>query len=137
MQLILHLDSAPYTIHRLAPSTPASVYLPLIDGQAWYSVTKTDEELSLVVSHNYKEEDALNADHKVSPGWRCFKVAGPLDFSMVGVLANLSGALAQNAISLFVVSTYDTDYILVKDDMALKAKKVFEDAGHQVDSKSL
>ncbi|KAF9085883.1 hypothetical protein BGX23_009307 [Mortierella sp. AD031] len=136
MQLNLELDSLPYTIHRLPPTTPASVYLPLIDNQAWYSITKTSEEISLVISHAYPDNESNhlvpNAEHKISPSWRCFKVAGPLDFSIVGIMANLSGALAEHKISVFVVSTYDTDYILVKDDKALDAKKVFEDIGHSV-----
>ncbi|KAG0024751.1 hypothetical protein BGZ80_008909 [Entomortierella chlamydospora] len=138
MKLELELDPLPYTVHRLPPSTPASVYLPLIDDQVWYTITKTPEEISLVISHDYadtKENQLLlnDGEHKISPDWRCFKVKGPLDFSYVGIMANLSGALAENKISLFVVSTYDTDYILVKKDKALDAKQVFENIGHSVD----
>ncbi|KAF9932195.1 THAP domain-containing protein 4 [Linnemannia zychae] len=135
LKLNLELDSLPYTIHRLPPTTPASVYLPLIDHQAWYSITKTSEEISLVVSHAYPASGQSilpNDEHKISPSWRCFKVAGPLDFSLVGIMANLSGALAEHKISVFVVSTYDTDYILVKEDKAMDAKKVFESIGHSV-----
>ncbi|KAG0014280.1 hypothetical protein BGZ81_000545 [Podila clonocystis] len=132
MQLNLELDPLAYTIHRLPTSTAAAVYLPLVDGQAWYSITKTSEEISLVISEAYPEDKPLVTDHKVSAGWRCFKVVGPLDFSYVGIMANLSGALADNKISVFVVSTYDTDYILVKEESALPAKKVFEESGHSV-----
>ncbi|KAG0351316.1 ACT domain-containing protein [Gamsiella multidivaricata] len=137
MKLELELDPLDYTIHRLPPTTPASIYLPLVDNQAWYSITKTSEEISLVISHAYpstKENQLVpNDEHKISPGWRCFKVKGPLDFSYVGIMANLSGALADNRISVFVVSTYDTDYILVKEDKAMDAKEVFESIGHSVD----
>ncbi|ORZ29038.1 ACT domain-domain-containing protein [Lobosporangium transversale] len=136
MKLDLILDSLPYTIHRFSPSTPASAYLPLVDNQDWYSITKTPDEISLVISHDWTDinSDQLipNCEHKVSPDWRCFKVQGPLDFSYVGIMANLSGALAENKISVFVVSTYDTDYILVKKDKALDAKTVFESIGHSV-----
>ncbi|KAG9067055.1 hypothetical protein KI688_012967 [Linnemannia hyalina] len=134
LKLNLELDSLPYTIHRLPPTTPASAYLPLLDNQAWYSITKTAEEISLVISHAYPSSSTLlpNDEHKISPSWRCFKVAGPLDFSLVGIMANLSGALAEEKISVFVVSTYDTDYILVKEDKALEAKRVFESIGHSV-----
>ncbi|GJJ76724.1 uncharacterized protein EMPS_09083 [Entomortierella parvispora] len=139
MKLKLELDSLPYTIHRLPTSTPASVYFPLIEDQEWYSITKTREEISLVVSHRYDtsnaEDPVLLPDdqHKISSGWRCFKVKGQLDFSLVGIMANLSGALAEKAISVFVVSTYDTDYILVNEESALPAKKVFESIGHTVE----
>lgn len=134
LKLNLELDSLPYTIHRLPPTTPASVYLPLLDNQAWYSITKTAEEISLVISHAHPSSSTLlpNDEHKISPSWRCFKVAGPLDFSLVGIMANLSSALAEEKISVFVVSTYDTDYILVKEDKALEAKRVFESIGHCV-----
>ncbi|KAF9437157.1 hypothetical protein BGZ76_001767 [Entomortierella beljakovae] len=138
MKLELELDSLSYTIHRFPTLTPASLYLPLVDGQTWYTITKTPEEISLVISHAYadtRENQLLHTEgeHKISPDWRCFKVKGPLDFSYVGIMANLSGALADNSISLFVVSTYDTDYILVKEDKTLDAKKVFESIGHSVD----
>ncbi|KAI1319164.1 hypothetical protein EDD11_004807 [Mortierella claussenii] len=136
VKLELALDPSPYTIHRLPPATPVSVYLPLIDNQTWYNITKTPEEISLVIScdlADVKENQLIPGDqHKISPDWRCFKVKGPLDFSDVGIMANLSGALAENKISLFVVSTYDTDYILVKKDKAMDAKKTFEDIGHSV-----
>ncbi|KAK3805873.1 MAG: ACT domain-containing protein [Benniella sp.] len=141
MKLELELDQLPYTIHRFPPSTPASIYLPLIDNQAWYSITKTPEEISLVISHHYadtKDNQLVSGsgdnEHKITPGWRCFKVKGPLDFSYVGIMANLSGVLAENSISVFVVSTYDTDYILVKEDKAMEAKKAFESVGHSVQS---
>ncbi|KAG0290090.1 hypothetical protein BGZ96_006445 [Linnemannia gamsii] len=136
LKLNLELDPLPYTIHRLPPTTPASIYLPLLDNQAWYSITKTAEEISLVISHSYPSTSNLlpntPEEHKVSPSWRCFKVAGPLDFSLVGIMANLSNALAEHQISVFVVSTYDTDYVLVKEDKAQEAKKVFEGIGHSV-----
>ncbi|KAG0329013.1 hypothetical protein BGZ99_003643 [Dissophora globulifera] len=137
IQLNLVLNKLDYTIHRFPPSTPASVYLHLIDNQPWYTITKTDEEISLVVSHKYAdtpENQLVPNEHKISPDWRCFKVSGPLDFSIVGIMANLSGALAEHKISVFVVSTYDTDYILVKEDKAQEAKQVWETIGHSVSS---
>lgn len=134
MKLNLELDSLPYTIHRFHPSTLPSTYLRLVEGEAWYNITKTPEEISLVVSHDYPEENSIliTDDHQVNGGWRCFKVVGPLDFGLIGILANLANALAANSISLFVVSTFDTDYVLVKKEKVLDAKKVFEDIGHSV-----
>ncbi|KAG4071695.1 hypothetical protein HA402_011849 [Bradysia odoriphaga] len=134
MHLNIELDSLPYTIHRFNPSTIPSTYLRLVEGQSWFSITKTTQELSIVISHDYSDESSmlLADDHRINGGWRCFKVVGPLDFSLVGILANLADALAVQSISVFVVSTFDTDYILVKKDKVLKAKKAFEDIGHSV-----
>lgn len=70
----------------------------------------TDDEVSLVCPSQGVPADAL----AVEPGWRALKIAGPLEFSMVGVIARIAGLLAAHTISLFVVSTYNTDYILVK-----------------------
>lgn len=134
MHLNLELDSLPYTIHRFHPSTLPSTYLRLVEGETWYNITKTPDEISLVISHDFPVENSilLTDDHQVNGGWRCFKVVGPLDFGLIGILANLANALAAKSISLFVVSTFDTDYVLVKKEKVLDAKKVFEDIGHFV-----
>lgn len=79
-------------------------------------------------------EDALAGFDPVETGWVAFKVGGPLEFSMTGVLSDLSGALARDAISLFAISTYDTDYILVKSDDAARATDAWTAEGHQVSS---
>ena len=71
---------------------------------------RTDRELSLVCPERDAPPDALARED----GWRAFRVAGTLDFGLVGILARLSSALAGAGIGLFAVSTYDTDYILVK-----------------------
>lgn len=90
----------------------------------WFSITKTDDELS-IVSH----EAAVPEHIKSEKGWRMFKVLGPLDFSMVGVLARLSNTMKKSGISIFVVSTYDTDYLMVKETEVMKAKNAFEGNG--------
>lgn len=134
MHLNLELDSLPYTIHRFHPSTLPSTYLRLVEGETWFTVTKTPDEISLVISNDFPlENSVLLADsHQVNGDWRCFKVVGPLDFGLIGILANLAGVLAAKEISVFVVSTFDTDYLLVKKDKVLEAKKAFEDVGHFV-----
>ncbi len=78
---------------------------------------RTDDELSLVCETAYAPQDCIARE----PGWRAFKIEGVLDFSMVGVLANISGLLAKAGISLFAVSTYNTDYIFVKENSLDKA----------------
>lgn len=65
-------------------------------------------------------------------GWRCLKVQGPLDFALVGVMASLTGPLAAAGVSLFALSTYDTDYLLVKAGNLAQAVDALESAGHTV-----
>ena len=73
-------------------------------------LAKTDEELSLVCESAHVPEGAL----AVEPGWRAFRVEGVLDFGLVGIIAEFTGVLAEAGVSVFVVSTYNTDYALVK-----------------------
>jgi hypothetical protein len=74
------------------------------------SITRTPEELSIVCP-----DEAVPPDVQVEPGWRALKVPGPIPFDQIGVLAGLAAPLAAAGVSLFAVSTYDTDYVLVKD----------------------
>ena len=76
----------------------------------FFSITKTLDELSIVCS-----KDSIPNSVKCENDWRILKIEGPLDFSLIGILASISVILAQNAISIFAISTYDTDYILVKN----------------------
>ncbi|MEK6266864.1 MAG: ACT domain-containing protein [Clostridium sp.] len=77
---------------------------------SFYSITKTLDELSIVCS-----QDNIPSNIKCERNWRTLKIEGPLDFSLIGILSSISTLLAQNGISIFAISTYDTDYILVKD----------------------
>ena len=79
---------------------------------AFYFLGRTDREISLVCP----TEDAPAATVAREDGWRGFRIRGTLDFSLVGILSRLSGALAECGIGIFAVSTYDTDYILVKKE---------------------
>jgi hypothetical protein len=92
---------------------------------SFWSVTRTDDELSVVLS-----EETVPPGWKAEQGWRCLKVLGPLDFSLTGILASLSAPLAEADISIFAISTYDTDYVLVRDKDLDKAKKVLSGCGH-------
>lgn len=82
---------------------------PQVLRQTFFSITRTPDELSLVLP-----EAAAPAGDQTSTGWRCLQLAAPLDFGLVGVLAGISGCLAQAGISLFTISTYDTDYIFIQ-----------------------
>lgn len=76
----------------------------------FFSITRTADELSIVCS-----EEFIPADVKYEGDWRILKIKGPLVFSLVGILASISTILAQKGITIFAISTYDTDYILVKN----------------------
>jgi hypothetical protein len=107
---------------------PARASLPEPPAQApFYCVTRTDEELSIVLP-----EASAPAQWKADKGWRCLKVLGPLDFGLTGILASLSTTLAEAGVSVFAVSTYDTDYILVKGDALEKAIRALSSRGHVV-----
>ena len=93
----------------------------------FFSITRTDEELSVVAPQAQVPEGV-----KRDPGWRCLKVEGPLDLSATGVLASLANPLAEEGISIFAVSTYDTDYLLVKQKDLEKAVTVLSENGHQI-----
>ncbi|MDD3225747.1 MAG: ACT domain-containing protein [Clostridium sp.] len=76
----------------------------------FFSITRTSDELSIVCS-----QDSIPNDIKCDKNWRILKIEGPLDFSLIGILAPIATILAEKGISIFAVSTYDTDYILVKN----------------------
>ena len=91
------------------------------------SVTRTPAELSIICS-----EECVPRDVRSESGWRCLRVVGPLEFSMVGVIASLTGVLADAGVSVFVVSTFDTDCLLVKQAHLDTAVKALTSAGHSV-----
>lgn len=91
------------------------------------SVTRTAEELSVVCA-----AAAVPAGVRAERGWRCLRVAGPLDLSLTGVLASIAAPLAAAGVSLFAVSTYDTDYVLVREESLGAAVDCLRAAGHDV-----
>mmetsp|Transcript_114 Transcript_114/g.148 ORF Transcript_114/g.148 Transcript_114/m.148 type:complete len:559 (-) Transcript_114:37-1713(-) len=99
-------------------------------GEDIFSITKTKDEVSVVASENLV--DSILGGKKVEEGWRAFKVCGPLDFGLVGILADLTSVLARAKICVFTVSTYDTDYILVKDDKLEPAVVALTEYGHSI-----
>ena len=94
---------------------------------ALQSITRTSDELSIVCA-----EAQVTDDVKAERGWRSFKVEGPLDLSLTGILASLAGPLAGARINIFAVSTFDTDYVLIKEEMVRKAAEVLIRSGHRV-----
>ena len=94
----------------------------------FFFLGKTDEELSLVC----RTEDVPAATVERDDGWKGFRIEGVLEFSMIGILSKLSGILAENEIGLFAVSTYNTDYILVKEANFAKALEVLAAEGYTI-----
>ena len=77
-------------------------------------------------------EEIVPADWKAETGWRCLKVLGPLDFGLTSILASIAVPLSDAGISIFALSTYDTDYLLVRENDLEKAKQVLLASGHVV-----
>ena len=94
----------------------------------FFFIGKTDEELSLVC----KTEDAPLKTIERDDGWRGFRIQGVLDFSLIGILSKLSGILAEHKIGIFAVSTYNTDYILVKEANFNRALEALVSEGYTV-----
>jgi hypothetical protein len=119
----LTLLPQPLAIARLSPDSDLPGWL----GGEFFSVTHTPDELSIVC-----EETRIPAGVTVEKGWRALRVAGPLDFALVGILAQLSSALAAAGVSIFAISTYDTDYILIKEPSLPSALSALRHAGHTI-----
>ena len=121
-RLVLFVLEAPLAIVRLEPTAA-------VPGWAWSgelcSVTRGVDELSIVCG-----EASVPPQAQAQRGWRAFGVEGPLDFSLTGVLSALATPLAQARISIFALSTYDTDYVLVRVQDLPRACEALTEAGH-------
>ena len=112
-----------FAIHRFAPGTPIPKE---IFSSPFYAITATDEELSVVLL-----EGLLTKSDKVDGGWSVIKVNGPLKLTMTGVMARLSTTLAEAGVSLFAISTFDTDYLLIKTAALDKARQALQARGYK------
>ena len=111
-----------FNLYRLNPGTalPKAVF-----ESSFYSITRTADEVSIMVS------DQVVIDEQIfEPGWKALKVAGPLDFSLTGILAGIATSLAQANISIFAISSFDTDYIFIKREKLENALAALSAAGH-------
>lgn len=114
--LSLRILPESFAIHRFPPQTqlPAEVF-----SAGFYSITRTEDELSVVVPERVIVDSTQSEN-----GWGCFMIEGPLDFALTGVLSSISAVLSDANISIFAISTFDTDYILVKHTKLEAAKEV-------------
>ncbi|AKB79131.1 hypothetical protein MSHOH_2648 [Methanosarcina horonobensis HB-1 = JCM 15518] len=107
---------------------PAWVY-----ESSFFSITRTYEELSIVCQESNIPAN-VPANIRAERDWSCLKVEGLLDFGLTGILAGISRVLAENKVSIFAVSTYDTDYILVKERDLELSVRVLKDKGYEFKS---
>ena len=128
---ILSVPGGRYAVCRLSPEERLPAWILDCDATELLSITRTEDELSIVCLE--KRVPEANSNVVVEKTWAVLKVQGPLDFALTGILAALAQPLATAAISIFAISTYDTDYLLVKTNTLLAAKQVLTDAGHKVD----
>lgn len=121
MPIQLELLPNQYAVCRFAPQTPLTGLIP---PSGFFALTRTDDELSLVI-----DQTAIQPGWTAEVGWRALKVLGPLDFSLVGILSSLAAPLAVAGISIFAVSTYDTDYLLLKTEKLPAAVDTLQTVG--------
>ena len=91
-------------------------------------IGKTDEEKSLVCLTSDVPDNVIERDD----GWKAFRIQGVLDFSLIGILSQISGILAENKIGIFAISTYNTDYVLTKSENYPKAIEVLSQSGYKI-----
>jgi uncharacterized protein len=125
-RLALEVVPGEYTVTRLEAGSPIPTELHELAGDGLVSITSTAQEISIVCP----TELAPFGDNE--PGWRLITVRGPLEFTLTGIMAALAGELAAAGISLFAISTYNTDHVLVKATDLTRAIKALTEAGHEV-----
>ncbi|MBF4510649.1 MAG: ACT domain-containing protein [Aeromicrobium sp.] len=109
---------------RIAAGSPVPGW---VEGDTLVSVTRTAEELSIVC-----DASAVPETVTAESGWRAIQVSGPLEFGLTGVLSSLAGPLAAAGVPIFALSTFDTDYILVKETALAEAVAVLSAASHRI-----
>lgn len=112
---------------QLTVCKPASLQDADLDDDVFF-LARTDGELSLVC----RTRSVPSAVSAREDGWKAFRVQGPLDFSLIGILARISGILAERGISIFAVSTYDTDYVLTREEDFERAAAALAEAGYEL-----
>lgn len=124
--VVLQILAEPVSIARLAPDDPIPSW---VEGAAWFCVTRTPQELSVVCDSRLVPQGVRQAGP-----WRAMRVAGTLEFDLTGILSRIAGPLAAARISIFALSTYDTDYVLVRERDLERAVHSLRDEGLTVET---
>ncbi len=124
----LELLEGELSIHRLDPDAEIP---PPPRGEPLYCVSITTEEMTIICPSSV-EVESQRTEHN----WRAFRIVGPLDFSLTGILARLSRVLAEAEVSIFALSTFDTDIVMVRQDDLAAAKEALSEGGYRVVSES-
>lgn len=135
--LTLTLLPSDHTVARLPADAAVPSWLPT---SGFTSVTRTSDELSVVAPTEAVPTDAVPSDAAPSedgswrrePGWRLFRLEGPFEFTLTGILAAVLDPLAAAGVGIFAVSTFDTDYVMVKQHQLDAAVAALAAAGHEV-----
>ncbi|OLF10785.1 ACT domain-containing protein [Actinophytocola xanthii] len=126
-RLVIEVAPAEHTVLRLAEGQPPPPELFGLGAGALVSVVSAADGVTVVCPTRNAPAAETRED-----GWRVLSVRGPLDFTLTGIMAALAGELAAAGVSLFAVSTYDTDHVLVKATDLERAVKALREAGHEV-----
>ena len=122
--MILELLDKEYSVYRLNAKDKID---NKIIGKDFISITKTEDEISIVAVSG-----TLEYFEKKEDCWKVFKISGILDFNMIGIISKISTILANQGISIFVISTYNTDYMLIKKDKLEKTIKILEQNSYEI-----
>jgi hypothetical protein len=123
-QLKLSLLKNKYAICSLPKDAPIPEWAL---AQSLASINRTDKELTIVC-----KQDIIPSQYQSDLNWRCFKIDGSFDLNQIGVISSISSPLADAGISIYVISTYDTDYFLIKDDNLEKTISTLSASGHSI-----
>jgi hypothetical protein len=126
MRLTLSLLPDRYAVCRFDPHAPIPDWATR---SPFFTVTRTPDELSLTCP----EADTPHDLAKCERGWRAFKLHGPFDFGLTGILASVLNPLAEASVGIFALSTFDTDYVLVKEENLENAIEALRRAGHHIE----
>jgi hypothetical protein len=113
-----------FAVCQLPPGTPIPDWLP---ASGLLSITRADDEISIVC-----DSSAVPGPVKADRGWISLKLEGPFPFSMTGVLASFIQPLAERAVPIFAISTYNTDHVLIPEQHAAVGLQVLREAGHEL-----